>query len=119
MQDGVHKVYILESTKTDKVYVGVTSQTLKMRFTQHRNLFTYEVNHGFKMRLYREIDKDNLCIDDFTIRLLYKTRNKQQAKVIETEYIVDEEAKENSGGVYNTDGSKDNKRKPYGTAKED
>lgn len=78
------KIYCLRSHKTDKIYIGSTTQKLSQRMAKHRN--------HYKSNVYVS-SCELLCYDDCYIELieLYPCNNKMELRKREGEIIRDRE----------------------------
>jgi len=74
-----HKVYKIKNLVNDKIYIGVTKNTLKYRFKQHSKAETYL---GNAIRKYG--------IDNFSIDCIYFYDNEEDSYDKESEIVTEE-----------------------------
>ena len=76
------KLYIISNSKNNKIYVGITTQTLKARFYGH----VYSANkRKSKTKLAKAMRK--IGIKHFKIKILRKASNKKDLRDLEIRYI--------------------------------
>lgn len=76
----MYKIYEISSTESDKLYFGMTKNSLNQRFWQHKD----KVNKGSTTKAYNWMRK---YIDSISIILLYEFENKEKAMAKEIELI--------------------------------
>ncbi len=79
----MYSIYKLQSTATDKVYIGCTSKTLNTRFSLHKSHFKI----GTKSVFYDYLRDNNISIHDFDIVRIDEADEKRAALKLEQHYI--------------------------------
>ncbi len=80
----IYKVYLLESLKCDKKYIGMTSQILSHRYNAHKVNFNKKVDY----KIYNIIRELELTMEDFIITLLKDFNDKKDALLFEKKQIL-------------------------------
>ncbi len=100
-------IYIISCSKTNEVYIGQTTQTLKQRWGQHKsNAKRYQQRLAEENNNFKSIKRTKLCIamkehgiESFSMSILQEESNLDNLNVLEDKFIEEYDSINNG---YNT-----------------
>ena len=83
----MYSIYKLQSTATDKLYIGCTSRTLNKRFIDHLSHFNSPTPQKSMIHAYIQMRNDGLKMIDFTIKFITEVEDRKEAYALEERTI--------------------------------
>ena len=77
-------VYEIENLKTNDCYIGITTNKLSVRITNHLNCHSKSGFSGFQKRTLMYEDFKHYGVDNFMLKILYQGKSKKQILAFES-----------------------------------